>query len=67
MNKVIKVEGMTCNHCIKRITNAINEIHGAKCLNIYLENKTVVVEVLNDEVLNQIEDIIIDLGYEVVK
>lgn len=66
MNKIIKVSGMSCEHCIKRITNAINEIEGAKCINISLENETVEVEYLNEEILKQIEDAIIDLGYEVV-
>lgn len=66
MNKIIKVQGMSCEHCVKRITNAINEIEGAECINISLENETVEVEYLNEEVLKQIEDAIIDLGYEIV-
>jgi copper ion binding protein len=66
MRKIIKVEGMSCEHCVKRITNAINEIVGAKCLGISLENKTVEVEFLNDEVLKYIENAIIESGYEVM-
>ncbi|MGE5456277.1 MAG: heavy-metal-associated domain-containing protein [Ignavibacteriales bacterium] len=66
MNKIIKVQGMSCEHCVKRITNVINEIEGAECINISLENETVEVEYLNEEVLKQIEDAIIDLGYEIV-
>lgn len=67
MNKIIKVEGMSCEHCVKRITNAINEIEGAKCLNVSLDDNTVTVEVTGDLVLKPIEDAIIDLGYEVVE
>ena len=67
MKKIINVDGMSCEHCVKRITNAVNEIEGAKCLNISLEDKTVEVEVSNDDVLKQVEDAIIDVGYEVVK
>lgn len=67
MNKIIKVNGMSCDHCVKRITNAVNEVEGAECLSVSLEDKAVSVEVLNDEVLKQVEDVIIDLGYDVVK
>jgi copper ion binding protein len=66
MRKIIKVEGMSCEHCVKRITESINEIVGAKCLDISLENKTVEVDFLNDEVLKYIENAIIESGYEVM-
>jgi copper ion binding protein len=66
MKKVIKVEGMSCDHCVKHITNAINEIEGAKCLNISLDHKTVEVQYDNDDTLSKIEASITDAGYEVV-
>jgi copper ion binding protein len=66
MKKVIKVEGMSCDHCVKRITNAINEIEGAKCLNISLGHKTVEVQCDNEDTLSKIEASITDAGYEVV-
>ncbi len=66
MRKIIKVEGMSCEHCVKRITEIVNEIKGAKCLNISLENKTVEVEFTNDEVLQYIEASVNDVGYEVM-
>jgi copper chaperone len=67
MKKVITVEGMSCEHCVKRITESINEIVGAKCLDISLKDKTVEVEFTNDEVLKYIEDAIEESGYEVMK
>lgn len=66
MNKVIRVAGMSCDHCVKRITNAINEIEDAKCLNVSLEDNTVTVEYSDDDVLSHIEEAIEDAGYEVL-
>lgn len=67
MDKIIKVEGMSCEHCVKRITNAVNEIDGAKCLNVSLEDNTVEVNVTNEDTLKQVEEAIVDVGYDVVK
>ena len=67
MKKLIKVNGMSCDHCIRRINKAINEISGANCLSISLIDKTVEIEVIDYNVLNLVEQAIIDNGYEVLK
>jgi copper chaperone len=67
MEKIIKVEGMSCDHCVMRITNVINEIRGAKCLKVSLEDKTVTVTILDDAILKQVFDAIEDVGYEVIR
>jgi copper ion binding protein len=66
VKKILTVEGMSCDHCIRRITNAINEIDGAECLDISLKDKTVLVNSNNAEVLENIKEAITDAGYEVI-
>lgn len=60
---LIKVKGMQCNHCVKRVENAL-KIAGAKKIKIDLESGEVTFEKIE---VKTAEEIILDLGYEIVK
>jgi len=63
--KVLKVNGMSCNHCKKSIENALKEIGVSGTVN--LEAKNVVVEYDKQKVsLERIISEIEDQGYEIV-
>lgn len=66
MKKIIMVDGMSCEHCVKRVTESINEIEGAKCLNVSLADKSVEIEYKDNLILSKIRGSIIDAGYEVM-
>lgn len=66
MVKKILVEGMSCMHCVKHVTDALNEVNGVSNVNVSLDTKTATIEA-NDSVKNQdIKAAIEDAGYEVV-
>ncbi len=69
MKKVeIKVEGMHCEGCSKRLTKVLNNVEGVKTAEVSLENKLADVEY--DETIAKMEDLyeaIEDAGFEVVK
>ena len=46
MNETIelKVTGMTCDHCVRSITNAVNELPGVARTTVDLEGGTATVE-----------------------
>jgi copper chaperone len=63
----IKVEGMSCGHCVMRVKKAIEGVQGVKKVDVSLENKQAVVEF--DEGKTDVEKIkaaIKDSGYEPV-
>lgn len=65
MNKVIKINGMTCGHCKAHVEKALNAIDGVNA-EVDLENKLANVS-LNKEIEDDIlKNAIIDAGYEVV-
>lgn len=66
MKKTVKIEGMTCGHCVNHVKEALTEdIQGVNVLDVSLENKCATVEV-DDNVSNeQIKAVIADLGYTV--
>lgn len=66
-NIILKVEGMSCSHCVNAIEGALGEKNGIDSVKVSLENKTV--EIFYDEDLidiKQIKEIIEDEGYDVL-
>ena len=65
--ETIKVEGMTCQHCVQTITDALNNITGLNAVNVDLIKKEVSVKFNENETkLKKISDKIIDVGFEII-
>ena len=63
--ETIKVEGMTCQHCVEIITDALNNINGLNTVNVDLIKKEVSVKFNEYETkLQKISDKIIEVGFE---
>jgi len=61
----VKVEGMTCQHCVQIITEALKNITGLNTVNGDLVKKEVSVEFNeNKTTLQKISDKIIEVGFE---
>ncbi|MBA4698546.1 MAG: copper chaperone CopZ [Ruminococcus sp.] len=41
---IIKVDGMSCEHCVKAVTNAVNALPGIESVEVDLKAGTVTVE-----------------------
>ncbi len=68
MEKVIKVEGMTCNHCKMAVEGALNKLSGVLDAKVSLENNNVTVTLNEGEVtFEQMKAAIEDQGYDVVE
>ena len=67
MQKVLKVEGMTCQHCVQTVTEAVGKMLGVEKVDVSLEQKEVTVDF--DESQTQTEEIsaqIVEAGFEVI-
>ncbi len=63
---VLNVEGMSCGHCVKSVTNAVSALDGVESVDVSLEAKTVTV-VHNDSIaVDKIKKEIEETGYDVV-
>ena len=60
----LKIDGMGCEHCIKSIREALEEIKGIKVLDVKIGSAEVEAE--NDSVLNEIKEKLDDAGYDLV-
>ena len=65
MEKILKVEGMSCNHCVMAVKRALTGLDGVGTVEVDLESGkvTVVGEALKDDAMKEAID---DAGYEVV-
>ncbi len=64
MKKVIKIDGMGCQHCVKSVTNALENISGVKVLEVKIGEATV--ELPEDFDMSIIVEALDDAGYEVI-
>lgn len=63
MKKLIKVEGMSCKHCVMHITEALGEVPGVTDVVVSLEAGTATVDT-NAPVTNEVlAAAITDVGY----
>lgn len=64
---VIRVDGMSCEHCVKAVTNAVSALAGVSGVQVDLEAKTASVEYDAGRIsLDKIKAEIEDQGYDVV-
>ena len=67
VNQTLNVEGMTCDHCVQTIKEAVNNLVGISRVEVDLENKQVAVEY--DKALVKLDSIthkIVEIGFEVI-
>ncbi len=66
MKTIVSIEGMCCEHCAKRVENALSAVNGVVSADVKLKKKTAVLrsrEALSDE---EIKKVVTDAGYTVV-
>ena len=68
MQKVLKVEGMTCQHCVQTVTETVGKMTGVEKVEVSLEQKEVTIDF--DELQTQTEVIsaqIVEAGFELIE
>ncbi|MCT7578374.1 heavy metal translocating P-type ATPase [Aliarcobacter butzleri] len=67
MQKILKVDGMTCGHCKARVEKVVSAIDGVDSVEVDLASKNVTVKMSKDISEQTLSDVIVDAGYEVIK
>ncbi|MDR3230247.1 MAG: copper chaperone CopZ [Synergistaceae bacterium] len=66
VQKVFNVEGMSCSHCVKAVTDAVKALDGVASVKVELDAKTAAVEFDAAKVSDaRIREAIEEEGYEV--
>ena len=67
MKKILKIEGMMCQHCVAHVTKALSGVSGVTGVEVNLKKKTATIELAEgvaDEILTAA---VVEAGYEVKK
>ena len=68
MQKVLKVDGMTCQHCAQTVSDVVGKLAGIQKVEVNLEKKEVSVKFDESQTgSDEISSKITALGFEVVK
>lgn len=67
-NVTLKVEGMSCGHCVKAIESNVGTLNGVENVKVSLDSNTVEVNFDSAVIeLSKIKEVIDDQGYDVVE
>ncbi|MDO5063117.1 MAG: cation transporter [Peptostreptococcaceae bacterium] len=66
MKTVLKVDGMSCNHCVEIVTDTVSAVEGVQSVEVCLDSKTVSIEHADGADLAKIKAEIEDQGYDVI-
>ncbi len=67
MKAIIKIEGMSCGHCEKRVHNALSGVADIKIIRVSATEDLAEVEYENDAALKGAIEAIEDAGYDVIQ
>lgn len=66
MKYLLKIEGMSCQHCVKHVREALSAIEGVTEVMVDLGNKSADITAEQELSEVQLKSIIEDAGYELV-
>lgn len=65
MKKIVDIKGMTCGHCVGRVSKVISAIDGVSAVDVSLDEKRALVEIDKEVTDEQFRKEIENAGYEV--
>jgi copper ion binding protein len=65
MKTTLKIEGMSCDHCVKHVTEALEGIQGVASAKVSLKNKNAEVEHDDTVNLEAMKAAVVEAGYEI--
>lgn len=65
MIKIIELDGMSCQNCVRHVKDALLEIENVSTAQVNLDNKTVTIEYEGKVENSLLDEIINDLGYRI--
>lgn len=63
MKITLKVEGMSCGHCVRAVTNALSEVTGVKSVEVSLEKGQAVIQADDGTEVSRLIEAVNEEGY----
>ncbi len=65
MTSTIKIKGMSCQHCVMAVTNALKEVPGLSRVNVDLQNGSATVEHEQPIDMKLVKSVVEREGYQI--
>jgi copper chaperone CopZ len=66
MKTTLKIDGMSCDHCVRHVKDALEGIAGVKSAKVSLNTNSAEVNHEDGVSLDTMKAVVVDAGYEVV-
>jgi copper ion binding protein len=66
MKTTLQIEGMSCEHCVKHVSEALKTLGGVKSVKVSLKEKTAEVDHGEEVSQEAMKAAVVEAGYEVV-
>ena len=66
MKTTLKIDGMSCEHCVKHVKDALEEVAGVSAAAVSLKENSAVVDHGDAVTLDALKAAVVEAGYEVV-
>jgi copper ion binding protein len=65
MKSTLKINGMSCEHCVKHVTQALEGVQGVKSAKVSLKNNEALVKHDDEADIEAMKAAVVEAGYEV--
>ena len=65
MKTIVHIEGMCCDHCAKRVENALSAVSGVVSADVKLKKKLAVIRSREELSCDELTRVVTDAGYTV--
>ena len=66
MKTILKVEGMSCGHCVSHVTRALEGVEGVNAVKVSLEKKSAEIDHADSVSVDSLKAVVVEEGYEIV-
>jgi copper ion binding protein len=66
MKTTLRIDGMSCEHCVAHVKNALEAVQGVKSADVSLNDKSAAIEHEDDVSLALLKTAVTEEGYEVL-
>ncbi len=65
MTTTVNIKGMSCNHCVMAVSQALKQMSGVRAVDVDLENGKATIEHEKAMDMSRVKEIIEKAGYEI--
>ena len=65
MKTTLNIAGMSCEHCVKHVTEALKGVQGVKSAKVSLKDNNAVVDHKDEVSLDALKAAVVEAGYEI--